>query len=68
MVNQVKIFVNEKEVRNEVKGINTEITKEERSKRRDLTGLDIITIDGEDAKDLFFWTVYVHENGEEEKL
>lgn len=23
---------------------------------------------GEDAKDLFFWTVYVHENGEEEKL
>jgi len=23
---------------------------------------------GEEEKDLFFWTVYVHENGEEEKL
>lgn len=23
---------------------------------------------GKDAKDLFFWTVYVHENGDEEKL
>lgn len=42
----------EKEVKNEVKGINVEITNEERSRRKDLTNLDIITIDGDDAKDL----------------
>lgn len=40
------------EVLKEARNIKTEITKEEREGRRDLTNLPIITIDGADAKDL----------------
>lgn len=40
------------EVLKEARNIKTEITKEEREGRRDLTNLLIITIDGADAKDL----------------
>ena len=41
-----------KEVKNEVKYINNKIDKKDIPNRKDFRDLDIITIDGEDAKDL----------------
>ena len=38
------------------------------SQSKDSGEKELRTRIGKDAKDLFFWTVYVHENGEEEKL